>query len=208
MSSYEPPTLAYRVGLVVTPSSTPQRAAVRISSMSAVSRKIFMAGRLQRRKCVRPSLRSLAVPTELGLRTGRRWRGSGVVTGRWPRRATTARTAVARYPRSRSPRRSSSHGSASTEDRSRRANRKAPGSWRAGRRGRSRRPPNTTPSAMSAAASSADRDRPRPARRVAPCRPGDAMTGPGDAARPRPRSSPRGEAPIARNPSPRIAIST
>ena len=42
ISSYEPPTLAYRVGLVVTPSSTPQRAAVLISSMSAVSRKIFM----------------------------------------------------------------------------------------------------------------------------------------------------------------------
>jgi hypothetical protein len=31
----------------VTPSSTPQRATVRISSMSAVSRKIFMAGRLR-----------------------------------------------------------------------------------------------------------------------------------------------------------------
>jgi hypothetical protein len=30
--------------LVVTPSSTPQRAAVRISSIPAVSRKIFMAG--------------------------------------------------------------------------------------------------------------------------------------------------------------------
>src|SRR4249919_3056566 len=42
ISSYEPPTLAYRVGLVVTPSRTPQRAAIRISSMSAVSRKIFI----------------------------------------------------------------------------------------------------------------------------------------------------------------------
>jgi len=42
ISSYEPPTLAYRDGFVVTPSSTPQRATVRISSMSAVSRKIFM----------------------------------------------------------------------------------------------------------------------------------------------------------------------
>jgi hypothetical protein len=32
---------------VVTPSRIPQRAAVRISSMSAVSRKIFMAGLLR-----------------------------------------------------------------------------------------------------------------------------------------------------------------
>ena len=42
ISSYEPPTLANSVGLVVTPSRTPQRAAVLISSMSAVSRKIFI----------------------------------------------------------------------------------------------------------------------------------------------------------------------
>jgi hypothetical protein len=42
-SSYvEPLVLANSVGFVVTPSRTPQRATVRISSMSAVSRKIFI----------------------------------------------------------------------------------------------------------------------------------------------------------------------
>jgi len=39
-----PEVLAKRVGFVVTPSRTPQRATVRISSMSAVSRKSFVAG--------------------------------------------------------------------------------------------------------------------------------------------------------------------
>src|SRR5258705_4117056 len=39
-----PLVFAKSVGLVVTPSSTPQRWTVLISSMSAVSRKIFMRG--------------------------------------------------------------------------------------------------------------------------------------------------------------------
>src|ERR1700690_3345104 len=67
MASYEPPTLAYREGLVVTPSSTPQRAAVLISSMSAVSRKIFIAGA--------PCVESLGRPEGPSVEPGRAYAG-------------------------------------------------------------------------------------------------------------------------------------
>src|SRR5947209_4312838 len=57
--SYEPPpALANNVGFVVTPSSTPQRAAVRISSISAVSRKIFIARLAADRRALRARLDS------------------------------------------------------------------------------------------------------------------------------------------------------
>ena len=92
MSSYEPPILAYSVGLVVTPSSTPQRATVRISSMSAVSRKIFMAGRLQGLRCVATSLRSLG---SANLQNVSAMARRTVVSGPIARAARTARIATA-----------------------------------------------------------------------------------------------------------------
>src|SRR5690348_16885245 len=54
-----PPLLLSRVGFVVTPLTMPQRAAARISSMSAVSRKILMAHSLARE---RPGACPVAAP--------------------------------------------------------------------------------------------------------------------------------------------------
>ena len=128
MSSYEPPTLAYSVGLVVTPSSTPQRAAVRISSMSAVSRKIFIGQapwcRRGPRRVRRPAILRRRPMT---LRSCRRGPAAPSSRARSRSRRRRPGTAVAMYPRSRSPRRRSRAGRTSPRTASA-ANSSAPGS--------------------------------------------------------------------------------
>src|ERR1044071_9003383 len=89
-SQVMPLTFPNRVGLVVTPSRTPQALTVRISSMSAVSRKSFMAGSGVRwARCSPPILGRVPHPdvivrlagVELGFLVGRRAPEAGRFVG-------------------------------------------------------------------------------------------------------------------------------
>ena len=204
ISSYEPPTLAYRVGLVVTPSRTPQRAAVLISSMSAVSRKIFMrsgssgaVGRAESTTRIAPAVR-----------TGRRVPRRIDVTGPIASAATTARTGHGRVAA-----RAARRGGAGTTAARGRGSISAANSERArivrraGRGGRAAAPRTRSPRR---------RARPRAARRRspaasrAPCRqtaPAPPMTGPASSAT-APQTVAACDAPIARKPWPKTAIRT
>ena len=93
ISSYEPPTLAYSVGLVVTPSRTPQRAAVLISSMSAVSRKIFIGQAPVGTRRFGEILRPVSSRMTSAMRAGRPSRDGGrqVATALVRRRSASSR---------------------------------------------------------------------------------------------------------------------
>ena len=173
--------MAYRVGLVVTPSSTPQRAAVRISSMSAVSRKIFIGAGSVVVQWVDGAPTSYAiVPT---LRTGRRAPRMTVVTGPIATRGDdgqAGRRDVAAQPLAAAEQDATA---GPARGRSRRASRSAPGSLPAGRRWISRGAPKTTPSAMQGRGEDARRRSPA----ASPCRgarsaPAPPMTGPATSA--------------------------